>query len=399
MFSPEIEAALEATLVVANELLGDELLTAVLFGDLAGGYFQVGESTVDLLLLTKGEPPWQELREAYRPVWQQHGPHLRRAPLVASQASWQRYAFLKPHFVYQVENTGQILQGTLSVTGVVNDQLLAYGELCCRARDASASLAPGLLHPEARANAQQNLRGLARQLGSAPLNAQSDVALLALVQTRLNLMADALGLAEPDLPEQPDAPPPLPALLAIYEKVDQLMLIMPDLDADTLTSIDWPEVAERVAADYGSLHLCTPRQLQAALQYYSPISLKLRHYDHAWGIDFLADLPVEMRLVFLEAARTPAQIQLEALPSAYLAATDEELGKLVHDFQNRLLNVQLQHELFQRLLKIDRALPDQPLLRREYTFPERVASTMYHLNWWADHYLSLATQAAQNESP
>jgi hypothetical protein len=105
-----------------------------------------------------------------------------------------------------------------------------------------------------------------------------------------------------------------------------------------------------------------------------------------------------MRAVLQTAGRTPSRLLVEQISGDYLtAASDEALHMIVHDYQNRLLNLRLQHELLHRLHGLEAAEPPTPLPSRAAPFAERVAAVMEHLDWWAGHYAALFEQAPAGE--
>jgi len=60
---------------------------------------------------------------------------------------------------------------------------------------------------------------------------------------------------------------------------------------------------------------------------------------------------------------------------------------LIHDLQNRLLNVQLEHELLYRLLSFERF--DQPALPdRDAPSTERLDGIFEQLDWWSAQYVA-----------
>jgi len=68
------------------EKMGDQLDAVFLFGSLAGGYYQPGESDVNLLLVVADGTSLHSVRSLFLPIWDEHGSRLRRAPMVASVA-------------------------------------------------------------------------------------------------------------------------------------------------------------------------------------------------------------------------------------------------------------------------------------------------------------------------
>ena len=59
------------------------------------------------------------------------------------------------------------------------------------------------------------------------------------------------------------------------------------------------------------------------------------------------------------------------LARAYLSAEDDELGRLIHDFQNRLHNLLLRHEIMIKLSLIEQGDLPKPL-------PDRTAAISYN---------------------
>ena len=115
-------------------------------------------------------------------------------------------------------------------------------------------------------------------------------------------------------------------------------------------------------------------------------------YNHAWGTDSLPQVPVTTAAICREAARHASQLLTITLPQMYLAADDEEVGKVIHDIQNKLLNVQLQHELLHRLLGWERILPPTPLPDRQTPAAQRIDANFAHLEWWSNTYFQLLSK-------
>lgn len=94
----------------------------------------------------------------------------------------------------------------------------------------------------------------------------------------------------------------------------------------------------------------------------------------------------------------PSHILVNALPHSFLTAanaSDDTLHKLIHDFQNRMLNIQLENELLFRLGLIPaKFVPPEPLPDREASAKQRLTAIFQHLEWWADFYQA----ALQTES-
>ena len=121
------------------------------------------------------------------------------------------------------------------------------------------------------------------------------------------------------------------------------------------------------------------------------MGIRLMRYIHAWGVDSLPPVPVTSTAICREAARYSSQLLTITLPQMYLAANDEEVGMVIHDIQNKLLNVQLQHELLHRLLGWERILPPNPLPDRQAPARQRVEANFAHLEWWSNTYFQQLT--------
>ena len=78
------------------------------------------------------------------------------------------------------------------------------------------------------------------------------------------------------------------------------------------------------------------------------------------------------------------------LARAYLTATDEQVGKLIHDFANRLHNLQLRHEIFTRLGLAPAVTPPLSIPERTAEARVRVEALFRLLDWWAGTYAALA---------
>ncbi len=63
-----------------------------------------------------------------------------------------------------------------------------------------------------------------------------------------------------------------------------------------------------------------------------------------------------------------------------------QMGKLIHDFQNKLLNIQLEHELLVRFGIVQRFTPPEPLPEREAPNHQRIELIFKHFHWWTNFY-------------
>ena len=92
--------------------------------------------------------------------------------------------------------------------------------------------------------------------------------------------------------------------------------------------------------------------------------------------------------VFRHLARLPSELQIATLPQAYIEADEPTLSMLVHDFQNKLLNIQLRSELFGRISGRQIRTPPSKLSDQNAPIHERIQGIYEHLAWWSDYHTS-----------
>jgi hypothetical protein len=263
---------------------------------------------------------------------------------------------------------------------------------------ASAALAPSLLPAKEAQENLASLRSLARRLFGWPVDADESPAVLAgrvLGFIRKKMEEESLALWPDEV--TPNAPPLVSELRAIYEMDNHLTLVMPDLEpvelARRIASADWTQVAARIADQYRGLRVTTPSQLRLVVKYEDCAEFLLQSYQHAWGADPITDLEISPSDVFRGLARLPSELELAVLPHAYFVAEDSDLSMLIHDFQNKLLNIQLRNELLCRTFNIPISVPPDPLPERISPETVRLDAILAHLHWWADHYAHLMRHA------
>jgi hypothetical protein len=112
----------------------------------------------------------------------------------------------------------------------------------------------------------------------------------------------------------------------------------------------------------------------------------LNTYHHAWGVDPLASLPVKRWRVYRDMARLPSEIQTVTMPATFVTTGDRDLAMMIHDYQNRLLNLQLRSELLSRTTKTSVVKPPDSLPDQAASASERLQAIYSNLGWWADFY-------------
>ncbi|HSH03846.1 MAG TPA: hypothetical protein VLL52_15125, partial [Anaerolineae bacterium] len=193
-------------------------------------------------------------------------------------------------------------------------------------------------------------------------------------------------IQRPPTSPQDDAPPILPQLRALYNKGEISTLLFPDPLTPHIKNTDWAEVGDLLAGEYEGINVSTPTQLHLALRVHAPLDHYLRRYEHGWGEDPLATLEFTNEQLYRTAARKPHDIQTGEFVHAYLLADDEEaLHKIIHDFQNKLLNILLQNSLIARL-EGKKAIKPPPLPDRTDPSPMRIDGIFNQLDWWSNYY-------------
>ena len=382
----------EAVLSACSRALGEDLLSAFGYRSDGDAYFQPDGGEYLLLLVVADGVDLETLREIIGPLWPAHGEERGRLPLVATPHSLERHLRLFPLLAYHLAHSGERLAGK---------KLLAKGRiaqphpadwaayLAWQAMEASAALAPDLMRPARVAAAEERLRRLARYL--ADTDGESAAALFAEVQRRVQaLIAELPGARERRAAVDGSEP-----VQAVYEETDNVVVVTPVLEAEMMSAMAWGKVDGRLHEPGMGLHVTTAEQLRLALLLEKPLHVALDRYQYLRGRDVLRELTLPTRAVWRHAARVPSALLIEEVPGAYATAGDDEaLHKVAHDYQNRLLNMRLQHELLHRLHDFEPAAPPEPLPGKDAPVATRVNAILDHLAWWVDYYVQ-----EMNETP
>lgn len=392
------KAALAAAEAVGRELstsLGDSLAGFYLYGSVVAGQYHPDHSDVNLVAITTPEAPPHVVRDAFSPLWDEYADLLRQGPLLLPEEQLRRFGALFPALLHHWQNdalqlagAGDPLENLPATTDPESNE-----ELARDAREAlrlSSLLAPQMVDLSQQVALQKRLHRLVWRLTQQEVPDTETPQLLARAHEVLGGRVAALASEGEAVTPAPSAPPPLlPDLLAIYERGDEAILVLPEPLAPFLEKTDWPAVAEAIAEGYFSLGVTTPAQLSLLVQQATPIEHCVGYYTHAWGNPLLDSPDYDTAWLLTVAARQPLWLRVARLPGVYLTAPDERLGALIHDFQNKLLNIQLQYELLGRIKGLDGRLP--PALPDRTAPPsERIAAIFEQLDWWVDQLLSEA---------
>jgi hypothetical protein len=394
----QIDNILEQIGDLATEQLGDQIVAVYQFGSYGQPSYQAGESDVNLLFLLSDEGDIAALREWFLPLWQRYGTWLRRGPWVASLSAFQRYANLHPDFALGLRQNGRFLHGSpLNLPPLPSqDPHESVAHQATQALAASTAVLPGLLEPQTAEARLLDLRRLARQLWGEPVpEGETAVSTFARVRHILDAKINRLPAARAWRSEivPAETAPFLPGLQSIYKQGPHIVMVLAHLSPDDARQTEWVQMMDRLAEECQGLVLTTAVQLSLSLVYDNPISLIFKSYQHNWGLNPLANLQTSRRQIMRQAAISAATIGLIDLPRAHLTQDDSQLHTIIHDFQNKLLNLRLQHELLNRFGYLSHfTLPDS-LPEREAPAAERLTAIYRQLDWWLDLYTTEMLQA------
>ncbi len=395
-----MERIVNAVVNTLSNELGSALENAYLYGSLAQRTYEMGESDINLLLVVSEGLDIHALRAVFLPLWQEYGRRLLRAPLVTTRRTLARHLLLNPVLSDHLASEGQpLVDSGNMLTSLPAQPALnlqdTYAYLAHEALLASAALAPELWPPEEQAENRRKLRSLARRIFGEGVDPQETaVSTFARIQEYLIPIINELPTDQPWQSLRTATSPMLPGLQATYAKdLEKMILVFNQITAKQLASIGWGKLAGRLAKDYTGLYVTTSVQLRLVNEFETPLDIFFKRNKRTWGEDPLGDLATTNYYKLRQAARRPSSILVDSLPNAYLTRPESEVGDIIHDFQNKMLNVQLESELLGRMGLVERAKPPMPLPGRESPPKERIDAIFGHLDWWTDHYTKAIQQA------
>lgn len=375
--------------------LGSQLEAVFLYGSLADGSYNPGDSDINLFAIVTDGTSYHALRKLFLPIWNEYKDVLRRAPRIAQEKDFARYLQVDPTFAHHLIHEGKILFGPPDYLEdwPQTDPYDSSARLAYEAMQASTAVAPELLSSDTAQTRLVQLQRLATRLHGQPIDERKTaVELYALVQHYLN--QHIAQLPTPPTIHEPATTTStlLPGLRATYKKDDQMILVFQNPTPYQINAIQWSTLAKRLVGRYQGLQVTTAVQLRLILELERPLDHTLRRYTHEWGDDLLAEIAPTKKQIFRHAARLPAIIQVDLMPNEYLTQDQSKIHDIIHDYQNKLLNVQLEHELLRRLQKIEKFTPPEPLPDRETPNSQRIDAIFKHLGWWAEFYVNLMSQ-------
>ena len=193
-----------------------------------------------------------------------------------------------------------------------------------------------------------------------------------------------------NIPDLDKIPIDFPKPVAIYLKLDQLILVTHDVQ-NTLTQVNpanlKPIMDSRSAT---GIQVCTPKQFQRAVQVQDLMAARLASYQLLWGRELLRELNFDQQRLIRNAAASATYWQVTALGQRMFTGvqSNENDQKLIHDMQNRLLNLRLQHDILGRLGLMPPGEPPIPMPGRTAPTIDRIRAIVAHFDWWSEFYLN-----------
>jgi hypothetical protein len=352
--------------------------------------------TKKLWLFVRPEAEMKRVREAFLPLWQRYAGPLERGPVVVSPTDFSRYSLLFPGCVRDLRDRAQLLTGEGNWAHWPDpppmDQLVQLADIAAEAMRCSQLLAlngPGV-------ELERDLYRVVSQ--QAGLDIAPDTPSLDMLEALYTYLAaqreDYPAYDWDGAPPAEAAPTHLPGLLALVGLKYQLIGVMPHVDRSVLDGIDWPAVKALAANEFTTIGLTTPWHLRLVASVALAQDLYLHTFESLWGSDLLDDCKPSQRHVMRSAAVLPVRVLVEQLSPAYMTVDEAELGDLIHDVQNALLNIQLRNELTARLQGVAPNCPPEPLPGREAPLHQRLAANFGYLRWWSEYLVASWQQAS-----
>lgn len=326
-------------------------------------------------------------REAFHAVWLKNREGLPKPPIVMERRDFERFLQIFPgHAYHMARNTRKLgpappLAERVSVAPT-DIQMQAWS--CHQGMIASEVVAPKGDTPT-----EKSMLALFDQyafLKGEPPNVKAPLPSTFSELHKALPSGTAIQYKKPaDLP-----PTPVTTLVSQYGNLSTQIFVVEDIDAATQLT-DWETVWQTLPSQTEAIQLTTPDRFYLAVDYYGSVDFRLMSYQKAWGVDLLENLDIQKVNLMQDAARPAMRIFVhEFLPDLIRTEVNEENNrKIIHDFQNRLLNIRLQNELLGRLQIAPKTSPPYDLPPRDAPTDERISAIYDHLTWWSRYYYEL----------
>jgi hypothetical protein len=372
--------------------LGEQLTALYSYGGLSACTYCTARQGINLFIIIRDDTRMQDVREALHQVWLLHGDKLGQVPLVARRASFLRHLRLDPVLAYDLMATGEKHAGEdLVGRRVIPEHIELVARIAKESMKASSALAPTMISRYEYNVSVNTMRCLANQYVADDYSPDDHPSrIYAGIQKYVAIQIGRYDGLKIDPNNEPGNAPVLEVLLAVYSMDNRLILVLPDLPpddiAEKIATIDWATVANRISGEFRGLRLTTPSQLRLIMQIEGAADVSLGIIERLWGKDLLHELEIERWRVMRDLTKLPSDILIDTLPRSLIVSEDNDLPVLVHDLQNRLLNIQLRNELFSRLEYSARKMPPEPLPDRSAPSLVRIEAITDQLEWWANYY-------------
>ncbi|MDX1614443.1 MAG: hypothetical protein R3300_09040 [Candidatus Promineifilaceae bacterium] len=312
---------------------------------------------------------------------------------MATSTELVRHLDFEPGLLGDLTERGQLVHGGYPLPATRPEAIEAdrLARLTWAAFEYSALLAPSLLSPHQSSQLHLGLQSLYEDLSDeTPRPSLAPAEMLGYIYKELGNDIDGQAAWDyrPDI--RTSEPLPMPGLVAVYEKQQELILVVAEewsTDfAAKATTTNWDRLSERAVGHYRAIRVTTPGQLRLIVTNDDVADFFLGYYSRIWGSDVLANVEVRHRRVLQNLGRWPSYLAVAEMSQLLVSSDDSELFMLVHDLQNRLLNVQLRNELFSRRLGLAPQTPPIALPEPSAPARQRLEAVSIHLHGWADHY-------------
>jgi hypothetical protein len=372
--------------------LGSQLIALYDFGSPGEENHKLPLDGTQLIAIIDNQSQLHKIRHAFQASRQPND----FLPLIATPKTLARHLKLNPILAAHLAQHGRLCAGqAIEITPGPITTPEKISHWAHAALIASKALAPQLLPDREIQPTQQKLLQTANYLNLDP-NPANPIETIAAIQARLAQQIADQPQNHWQIPAPTGAPPLVEALVAIYEYQDIAIFILPDWPPKKIrtyiTNLDWTAVAASLKDQYNGLQITTASLFRLMLQYTLPADHLFKNYSHAWGINALAALEIPRRRVYLDLARFASQLEVQTFAQAYITAEDLHLNRLVHDYQNKLLNIQLRQELLSRLTSqpktnpATRIRPPISLPNHDDSAAQKVNTLFQLFNWWANYY-------------
>ncbi len=390
-----MQTIIEATVEAFKEMLKKQLKGIFLFGSVPQGLNQARQSDVNLFVVVADNTNPHLVREAFQTVWQRDKDTLKCAPFLATETAFARHMQLNPALARHIVRSNKQLFGSADLLTFHPKQADPHeliGYIVAEALQVSMALTPHLLDEETAVAKNRQLRTLYRHVfHSNPPEEDTAVQIYAQIQQFLNNIVPKLPAAQKWTAAKGKGTSSLllPGLQSIYQEMGTTILVSNFLDPMQITRIEWDTLSKHLPKQTTGLQMTTVEQFCLLCVYERPADVLLRKFEHSWGTDFLPTLTPNKRQYMRQSARRPSDILIQALPNTYLCKEnddDETLHKIIHDYQNKMLNIRLENELLSRFGQSEKFTPPQPVPDRETPPRQRIEALFNQFEWWSAFY-------------